>query len=292
MRAPREKQTIHAHPSGLRELRPERFRQAASSPFIASSSATALTPVEAYRRIERGPSSFLFESVVGGEKIGRYSFLGADPFLRIEAFGQRRRGHARRNERAISVPPIRCAIWNGCSPNTAPSTSPGCRGFAAEPSAMPAMTSCGTANDCPTRRTTTATSRTWRSRFMTGWSSSIKSTRRSSSSRIPARSGAICAAPTTRRRPASTSCAPVGKRLDANCGSATFCRRENPSGTGSRTSPAPSSRPASPAARNTSAPETSFRLSSASGWRGRRRPARSTSIARCASSTPARSCSC
>jgi anthranilate synthase component I len=47
----------------------------------------ALTPVEAYRRIERGPSSFLFESVVGGEKIGRYSFLGADPFLRIEAFG-------------------------------------------------------------------------------------------------------------------------------------------------------------------------------------------------------------
>ena len=48
----------------------------------------SLTPVEAYRRIERGPSSFLFESVVGGEKVGRYSFLGADPFLRIEAFGQ------------------------------------------------------------------------------------------------------------------------------------------------------------------------------------------------------------
>src|ERR1700678_1524902 len=46
-----------------------------------------LTPVEAYRRIARGNSSFLFESVVGGEKIGRYSFLGADPFLRIEAFG-------------------------------------------------------------------------------------------------------------------------------------------------------------------------------------------------------------
>jgi anthranilate synthase component 1 len=47
----------------------------------------SLTPVEAYRRIARGNSSFLFESVVGGEKIGRYSFLGADPFLRIEAFG-------------------------------------------------------------------------------------------------------------------------------------------------------------------------------------------------------------
>jgi anthranilate synthase component 1 len=45
-----------------------------------------LTPLEAYRRIAGGESSFLFESVVGGEKIGRYSFLGADPFLRIEAF--------------------------------------------------------------------------------------------------------------------------------------------------------------------------------------------------------------
>jgi anthranilate synthase component I len=49
----------------------------------------SLTPVEAFRRITGGDSSFLFESVVGGEKIGRYSFLGADPFLRIEAFGNK-----------------------------------------------------------------------------------------------------------------------------------------------------------------------------------------------------------
>src|ERR1043165_6838916 len=46
-----------------------------------------LTPVSAYVRHQEGDSSFLFESVVGGERIGRYSFLGADPFLRIEAFG-------------------------------------------------------------------------------------------------------------------------------------------------------------------------------------------------------------
>jgi anthranilate synthase component 1 len=49
----------------------------------------SLTPVEAFRRIAAGDSSFLFESVVGGEKIGRYSFLGADPFLRIESFGNK-----------------------------------------------------------------------------------------------------------------------------------------------------------------------------------------------------------
>src|SRR3990172_504600 len=46
-----------------------------------------LTPVSAYCKIQGGNASFLFESVVGGEKIGRYSFLGADPFLSIEAFG-------------------------------------------------------------------------------------------------------------------------------------------------------------------------------------------------------------
>ncbi|MFN0196233.1 MAG: anthranilate synthase component I, partial [Planctomycetaceae bacterium] len=46
-----------------------------------------LTPVSAYCKIQQGACSFLFESVVGGEKIGRFSFLGSDPFLRIEAYG-------------------------------------------------------------------------------------------------------------------------------------------------------------------------------------------------------------
>ncbi len=46
-----------------------------------------LTPLTAFCRINRGGGSFLFESVVGGEKVGRYSFLGSDPFLQIDAFG-------------------------------------------------------------------------------------------------------------------------------------------------------------------------------------------------------------
>ena len=46
-----------------------------------------LTPVSAFGRIERSAPSFLFESVVGGEKVGRYSFLGTEPFLRFEARG-------------------------------------------------------------------------------------------------------------------------------------------------------------------------------------------------------------
>ena len=49
--------------------------------------ADALTPVSAFKRIATGAEwAFLFESVVGGERIGRYSFLGAGPFLQIDAF--------------------------------------------------------------------------------------------------------------------------------------------------------------------------------------------------------------
>ena len=51
--------------------------------------ADALTPVLALRRMAGGDWRFLFESVVGGERIGRYSFLGERPFRRFEAFGTR-----------------------------------------------------------------------------------------------------------------------------------------------------------------------------------------------------------
>jgi anthranilate synthase component 1 len=50
-----------------------------------------LTPVSAFHRIDAGSSACLFESVIGGEKVGRYSFLAADPFLEIEATGNQMR---------------------------------------------------------------------------------------------------------------------------------------------------------------------------------------------------------
>jgi anthranilate synthase component 1 len=46
-----------------------------------------LTPVSAFHKIDDGGSACLFESVIGGEKVGRYSFLAAEPFLLIEARG-------------------------------------------------------------------------------------------------------------------------------------------------------------------------------------------------------------
>ncbi len=39
------------------------------------------TPVSAYLKIAGGPYSFLLESVEGGERLARYSFLGTDPYL-------------------------------------------------------------------------------------------------------------------------------------------------------------------------------------------------------------------
>ncbi|GGA41383.1 anthranilate synthase component I [Okeania sp. KiyG1] len=48
------------------------------------------TPVSAWYRVCAGqPYSFLLESVEGGEKIGRYSFLGCDPLWTLEARGDR-----------------------------------------------------------------------------------------------------------------------------------------------------------------------------------------------------------
>ena len=56
-------------------------------PVYRQLTGDGLTPVSAFRKVERGWPSFLFESVIGGEKVGRYSFLGTEPFLRFEAKG-------------------------------------------------------------------------------------------------------------------------------------------------------------------------------------------------------------
>ncbi len=47
----------------------------------------SLTPVSAFSRIDSGEDACLFESVVGGEIVGRYSFLATDPKMRILAKG-------------------------------------------------------------------------------------------------------------------------------------------------------------------------------------------------------------
>jgi anthranilate synthase component 1 len=45
------------------------------------------TPVSAFRKIDRGGHAFLLESVEGGEKWGRYSFVGTEPRLIFRSRG-------------------------------------------------------------------------------------------------------------------------------------------------------------------------------------------------------------
>ncbi|MGO8986381.1 MAG: anthranilate synthase component I [Terriglobales bacterium] len=64
-------------------------RNATLVPVAKSISADLLTPVSAFLAVAEGePDAFLLESVEGGEKIGRYTFLGVRPFLRLESRGE------------------------------------------------------------------------------------------------------------------------------------------------------------------------------------------------------------
>jgi anthranilate synthase component 1 len=67
-----------------------------------------LTPVLAYRRLvapdERTAPSFLFESVEGGERVGRYSLLGATPALEVVAYGRETRITSHRDPSPFQVP--------------------------------------------------------------------------------------------------------------------------------------------------------------------------------------------
>jgi anthranilate synthase component 1 len=63
-------------------------RSATLVPVAKSISADLLTPVSAFLAVAEGePDAFLLESVEGGEKIGRYTFLGVRPFLRLQSRG-------------------------------------------------------------------------------------------------------------------------------------------------------------------------------------------------------------
>ena len=49
-------------------------------PIYAEVPADLETPVSVYLKVADAPHSFLLESVHGGEILGRYSFIGTDPY--------------------------------------------------------------------------------------------------------------------------------------------------------------------------------------------------------------------
>src|SRR5579883_3664190 len=57
-------------------------------PLCSDLLADVETPVSAYCKAASGPYSFLLESVAGGERIARYSFIGLDPYLVLTQRGE------------------------------------------------------------------------------------------------------------------------------------------------------------------------------------------------------------
>ena len=78
-------------------------------PVVKSGSADLLTPVSAFLAVAEGePDSILLESVERGEQIGRYTFLGARPYMKVQARGpeisiSRGRSQQRRRANIFSV---------------------------------------------------------------------------------------------------------------------------------------------------------------------------------------------
>ena len=71
-------------------IRAARAHPGCMVPVVRELLEDTLTPVTAFLRLRaRSREAFLLESVEGGERIGRYSFLGTDPFARISATGGR-----------------------------------------------------------------------------------------------------------------------------------------------------------------------------------------------------------
>lgn len=64
-----------------------------------------LTPVSAFRLLDDGTSSAgLFESVIGGEKIGRYSFIAVGPRARVVAHGSNVQFHSNGSVETFQCP--------------------------------------------------------------------------------------------------------------------------------------------------------------------------------------------
>jgi anthranilate synthase component 1 len=75
-------------------MTPEQFSDLAAQgynriPVMREVLADLDTPLSSYLKLARGPYSYLFESVQGGEKWGRYSMIGLPARTLLKAFGDR-----------------------------------------------------------------------------------------------------------------------------------------------------------------------------------------------------------
>src|SRR6516162_4927126 len=101
----------------LEELRQLRDREIAVKahtrkpllPICCDILADMETPVSAYCKIASGSYCFLLESVVGGEHIARYSFIGINPYLVMKHEGNTATLHWSATDRDECIEEIQCA---------------------------------------------------------------------------------------------------------------------------------------------------------------------------------------
>ncbi len=146
-----------------------RAEEAPCVPVYRQLTGDGLTPVSAFLKVGRSAPSFLFESVIGGEKVGRFSFLGSEPFLRFEARGGEVRisggpGGDRRSSTDDPFRDLEALIGRYRAP-----TCRGCPGSRGAPSASPPTMRSATPSASPTPLPTTAACPTCRSPSTTGW---------------------------------------------------------------------------------------------------------------------------
>ena len=102
-------------------------RHATLVPVVKSVTADLLTPVSAFLAVAGNePEAFLLESVERGEQVGRYTFLGARPYMRVQARGQEitlQRG-TRREQRHGSVFEIARELLRQHRPASVPGLPP------------------------------------------------------------------------------------------------------------------------------------------------------------------------
>jgi len=82
-RPPRTRGALTPSLDEIREWLSGQDDQPCTVPIFREIMADVETPVSAFLKIRNGGSAFMLESVEGGERIARYSFLGAGPLLDI-----------------------------------------------------------------------------------------------------------------------------------------------------------------------------------------------------------------
>jgi anthranilate synthase component 1 len=87
----------------------ERFERLAATgaydyiPVYSEVVADTETPVTAFVKLTQGTQRFLLESVDRGEQVGRYSFIGWDPLVQLQAFGTQVTVRTAAGERVVNV---------------------------------------------------------------------------------------------------------------------------------------------------------------------------------------------